>query len=789
VLVALCWPAAAFAQTPARPETPAATSSPERKPTKQVATLDTITVTARRHPERAQDVPVAMSFLSGDDIDKGGFPNLQDIYRKIPSLRVVDTNPRNVGITIRGIGANLASDMLVNSVGVFVDGVYYPRPGSAAFDLLDVKRVTVLRGPQGTLFGKNTTAGAIDINTWLPSFSPFGEVRTSLGSHGTRRFEAMVTGPLGHAWAGSLAASVNRRNGLVTNVDTGQGLNNLNDAAVRGQLLYDPGNGLTLRLVADYSKQNVRCCTDVIDKVVTTFDDGTPIVAPFFARAAALGYTPLPVDAFARHTDIDSRSFIHTEQHGVAATLDWQFGNGYKFTSISARRTWSYDPYTDLDMTALPIITQGAFFSHSHTTTQEFRLTSPSGRPVDYVLGLFYMNDNLTSNTVESFGSAAGPWILPALPPAISTLAFNGLYGGGEDQVHTRSEAAYGHMTWHINPRFDLGAGLRYTDERKSGFSYQGVLGAAVPLSSVPPALQPLVGLLRAATLPAFDTRTTPNYPQSNEENDLSGNLSATWKVRDNITTYATYSRGYKSGGINFGANVPASSTIIQPEKVNSYELGLKSQWLNQHLAMNVALYREDVDDYQSSRVFTSPLGAATIYVANVPKIRSQGGEFDLEYVSGHGLTLSASMAYTDATYISAPVNQCAGVNPAGVCDLTGRSLPNVSRWAAHLGADYVLPASFGHGSFHPYVGAGASYRSGFYSDASSQTWVPAFALFDFRAGLRSRKTGTDVALWVNNAFNKHYYLYRNWLIFNTGAIVARLGDPRIIGISIDQRF
>ena len=774
-----------FAQSDSAPApAPPAGHQAERE---SAVELDGVVVTARRRNEREQDVPIAMSVLGGEAIETGGDPNLQDIYRQVPSLRVVNTNPRNVGMTIRGLGANLASDMLVNSVGVFVDGVYYARPGAAAFDLIDIAQMEILRGPQGTLFGKNTTAGALNISTRLPSFQPEGSLLLSTGNYGHHRLAGTVSGGFNDIVAGRLSASLNERDGTIENVRTGRDINNHDNRALRGQVLLDPGNGVTVLLSADYSKQDLDCCVDVLDAVVTTLDDGTPIPNGFYQRAALLGYEPLPIDPFARRTDIDSRQNYQLEQAGLAAKVDWYLESGFTLTSITAHRTWSFDPYNDLDMIGLPILTQGAFFSDSRTTTQELRLASPDTGAVNYVLGLFYMNDRLESDTLQEFGTAAGPWILPGLPPSVTRLALDGFYGTGESRVDTRSTAAFGHASWHVNERFDLAAGRRYTHERKSGHSVQGPQGG-IPISEIPASLVPTVVALRAASLPAFDTRSIAGYPQSNSEGDVSGTLSGVWKLGAHASGYATYSRGYKSGGINLGANVPASNETIEPEKANSYELGLKSLLLDNRLSLNLALFRTDVRDYQSSRVYTSPMGATTIYVANIPKLRSQGAELDANYSSG-GLTLGAAVAYTDAKYVSAPLDQCAGVNATGVCSLSGRALANVSPWAAHVRAEQEFRHDFGARSVRPYLGADVSYRSDFYSGASNQTWVKPYSLWNLRAGIRFGQRGTDLSLWLNNAFDKDYYLYRSPLIFGTGAIVARLGNPRMFGITLRQQF
>lgn len=748
--------------------------------------LDTIVVTSRLRKEVAQDVPISMTVLGGEDTRTGGAPNWKNLYLKVPSMRVVNVNPRNVGMTIRGLGASLASDMLVNSVGVFVDGVYHPRPGAAAFDLMDIARIEILRGPQGTLFGKNTTAGAIRITTRRPQFQLHESVQLSAGNYGYRRLEGMVTGPLSDSVAGRLTVSTASRDGFVTNVRTGQDLNDHDNVSLRAQLLFVPDRPFTVRVAADYSRQSLDCCVGVIDKIVTTYDDGTPIPFNFHERAALLGYDPLPVEPFARRTDIDSRQHYDTQRAGLSATLNWFLDGGYKLTSISAYRNWSYSPYNDLDMIGLPILTQGAFFSESRTITQDLRLTSPSNRDLQYVAGLYYMYDRVISDLLQRFGAAAGPWILPMLPKPLTTLALKGLQGTGRDRVNTHSLAAYGHGTWRATDRLDVGFGLRYTRERKSGFAHVGNLSGAIPLSQLPAALVPVIKTIRMASIPAYDTRDMPVYPDDHEEGNFSGTLSATWQAGQHTNFYARYARGYKSGGINFGASVPTTNTIIKPEKVDSYEVGLKSLLLDNKLAINLDLYRAVARNYQTSRVYSSPTGATTIYVANVPKIRTQGFELDTKYTTGDGFSLGFSAAYTDAEYVSAANMLCTGVNSTGVCNLTGRDLPDVSEWAGHLNANYAFSTQ---GSLRPYIGAGVSYRSGFYSGPSSRTWVPGFTLVNFRVGARFENYGTDVSFWVNNAFEEEYYIYRNWLIFNTGAIVARLGKPRTYGVTVKMRF
>ena len=765
----------------AEPATPVADAADADK----VIELEGLVVTARRRAERAQDVPIALSVVTGEQIEAGGSANLQEIYRQVPSLRVVNTNPRNVSMTIRGLGANLASEMLVNSVGVFVDGVYYARPGASAFDFLDIERMEVLRGPQGTLFGKNTTAGALNITTRAPTFEPEGSLLVSTGNYDYYKVAGTYSAGITDTVAGRITAAVNSRDGTITNVNTGDKLNDLDDKSVRGQLLFMPDNGWNVSLSGDYSKQHLNCCTDVIDRVVTTYDDGITIPNGFYFRAGNIGYEPLPIDPFARHTDIDSPQYYGLKQWGVSAKVDWDMPSGHTLTSITAYRKWSFDPYNDLDMTAVPVLLQGAFFSRSNTFTQEFRLASSTGQPLEYVVGLYYLDDELKSRTDQIFGASAGGWILPGLPQTISGPALDGFSGIGSSLVKTRSISAFGHATWRITDAFSLSGGLRYTDERKSGYSEQSSTGGP-PLASFPAALQPTIAAIRAASAPTFDTRLTEGFPSSRSEGDLSDTLSASYRFSEEVNLYASYARGYKSGGINFGANVPASNIIIEPETADSFELGLKTNLLDNQLVFNVAAFHTDVKDYQSSRVFTSPAGATTIYISNVPKIRTRGLELDATYTPVTRLMLGGSLAYTDAYYVDDPVDQCPLVNPTGICDLTGESLINVSKLAGYLRGSYEFAP---RGNVVPYVNADISYRSHFYAAASAHSYVPSYAISNLSVGMRFGKFNGDLSLWVHNLFDKEYYLYRTPLIFNTGAIAARLGDPRTYGITYRQQF
>ncbi len=746
------------------------------------AGFEEVVVTARRRSERAQDVPIAMSVLSGNQLEAAGVDNIRSLYLQVPSLKIVAVNPRNIGMTIRGLGANLANEGLVNSVGVFVDGVYYARPGASAFGMVDIERVEVLRGPQGTLFGKNTTAGALNITTRLPSFEREGALQIDAGSYGYWKTAGTVSGALGETLAARLTFAMQDREGFIDNVATGETLNEFNDLTVRGQLLWEPSENLTLRFAADYSFENFRCCVDVIDSYQTTYQDGTVIPNNFAFRAGRLGYTPRPADPFARETDINDPQRIRMEQFGASTELNWNTGGG-TLTSITAGRNWRFDPYNDLDLTGLGILAQGAYFSRARQFTQELRFANPSGGTFEYVIGAFYLYEKLHSDTLLAYGDDAGAWIVPALPVATANAAFAGVYQTGVGAAFTSSFSVFGSASWRATDALKLSAGLRYTHESKWGyFSQTGPLGGA-PVAG-------LEAVIRSTIAAPYDSRLVAGFPQDYDEGNLSGTASITYVLTPDINIYASYARGYKSGGINFAIVPAGASNVIQPELADNYEIGFKSVLFDRRAVLNIAAFWTEVEDFQSTQLFLNPsTGAFTSYVTNVGELRSRGIEYDLSARVSDNLVLSASGAYTDAVSVSYPNAQCALVSAAARCDLSGRALPNVSKWALQFAADYEIPLSTGPGEMRLFGRFDTAYRSGFHSGASVYTYVPSYWVANASLGLRFGDGSTELAVWARNLFDEEYYLSKAPAVFNTGAIQAQLGDPRMFGVSLKTRF
>jgi iron complex outermembrane receptor protein len=750
--------------------------------------IETVVVTARHRAENEQNVPVAMTVITGEQIEAAGQDKMSEIYQQVPTLRVDDFNPRNAILQIRGIGANLASESLVNSVGVYIDGVYYARPGASDFDMIDISQIEVLRGPQGTLFGKNTTAGALNITTRMPTTAPEFTVQATGGNYGYYRFAATASGGISDTLAARLTGSISSRDGFTHNLRTGKDVNAANDKSLRGQVFYHPSDDFSLRVIADYSFEKPQCCVNSVSQVVATDDDGTPIPNGFLARAAAQGYTPI-ISPTRKVTDIDSLQSIRTEQWGFSAQADWNV-LGHTLTAISAYRTWQFDPHSDLDLIGLPILLNGAFISHSRQFSQEVRIASPSNQTVEYVIGGYYFNEVLQSDQFEEFGAAAGPWYLPAYPASLTIGAYDGLQGIGYDRAHTVSSAAFGQATWHVTDKLNLTGGLRYTYEKKWGYSYQTDAGGA-PLSSFPASLQATVRAIRVGTIPTFDTRTIADFPQKYSEGNVSGTASVSYRFDDDLNAYATYARGYKSGGINFALVPAGASNIIRPEIDDDYELGLKSSLFSDHMILNLAAFWTNVSDYQSTQLYSGPTGAFVAYVTNAAQIRSRGLEFDSDMALAPGWTARFSGAYTDAIYLSYPNAPCPLVNAVGLCDLSGHALRNVSKWSSYLGSTYQFPFALGNFRNEPvrlFTTASMSYRSSYYGSATRRSYIGGTALVDASLGLKVDDSSTTLSFWVHNLFDKTYYL-ENAPSGANGLMDVEFGAPRTLGVTLRQKF
>lgn len=747
-----------------------------------------IIVSARRRDESAQDVPIALSVVSSDTLEATGNYTLTQIQQIVPSLQVFSFNPRNTNINIRGLGSNvsLTNDGLENGVGFYVDNVYYGRVGQTQFDLVDLQQIEVLRGPQGTLFGKNTTSGAINVTSRKPSFDPEFSGEASVGDYGYYQLRASAsTGLVDDLLAVRLSGAITERRGFLFNTTKHERAQDYYNWSVRGQILITPDPDFEVRIIGDFSRQKQNHVLNVFADYFGTYDDGTVIANNFAQRAARFpGYVFPTIDPFARRGESDGHYQSNMDGYGVSGQVDWNLGPA-KLTSITAYRWWDWNPANDGDSTALPVVTLAQQANRQRQFSQEFRLASDTDGPVSYVVGAYYFWQIIRGYGKVGYGSAAPAWFLPAVPANVGALALDGFESNSTSDPSTKSLAFFGQADWQISDRLTLTAGLRYTHEKKEGSFNQFWVGGTDP-ATLAPALAATVITLRGLFNPvtSYSTRFT--------DNSLSGLATLSWKLSDDARLYASYSRGNKSGGLNLTNLPPGINPDVAPEKVDNYEVGFKSQWLDRALTLNLAAYWTEIGDYQTAIFEQVTQANYRQYIANIPGVRSRGFEADLSVAPAAGVSFYSSISYTDAKYLSYPDAPPAPetANLGGNQDLTGERLPGVPKFTYTLGGDISAPlGNLGGRGVQVYAHADYSHRSSYNTSSSNSRYanVPAYGLANARIGFRTDDGLFDLSVWARNLFDKDYF--QTLSPGATGLVTALIGEPRTVGLTLRTKL
>ena len=752
---------------------------------------DPIIVTARQRPEDAQDVPAALSVVDARWLEQSYTLNTRDLTTLVPALNYSSANPRNTAFTIRGLGSSVvavsqANDGLEPGVGYYVDGVYHARPATAAFDFSDIDRVEVLRGPQGTLFGKNTTAGAINIVSSAPSFTRSANAELSFGERLFAQGRFSATGPLaGEMLAYRLSGTFTRRDGVLRNVRTGADQNTLGAQAVRGQVLWRPSSDVRLGLIADFANFSSQCCTQVYLRVGTSL---RPTPRQFPALAAVAGYAPPSTDPYDRLTDIDAPLAVKTSEGGVAATVDGDIGPA-TVTSISAWRFWNWDAANDRDYTGLPIQLIQRIPSRQDQFSQELRIASDGDRAFSYVAGLYYFRQVLTGHPNSVYGPYGAPWLIGSTMGASATPVPANLLDGygqiGDTRFAANSYAAFAEANWRILPRLTLTGGLRYTHEDKQGdYSTQVFGGLATNSAALNNAK---LGVLRPQTYSARD-----------RDGSFSGRANIAWQPVDDVLLYASFARGFKSGGINMSGlpldenNQPALATaVVRPERNTTWEAGIKATVWDRRLTLNLAAYHTTVRDFQATMVDSSQTVALRGYLSNIPEVRVRGIEADAALRIGD-LSLTGALAYGEGTYTDYPAGPCPlelQTAATTACDLTGQRLAGLPRWSETLSADYEV--SIGRGAF--FLHADSNWRSGYFGDPtlSRFTWIEGYNLTNASLGYRREDAegkGWQIAVFVRNLLDSDYIQNLTIQAGNSGLILGTPSDPRTLGVTLRLR-
>ncbi len=728
--------------------------------------IETVVVTGRHREENNQDVPIPVSLIAGDRLSLEHADRISDYADKIPNFSAVQQNTRVSQFSIRGLGGNANYDGVESGVGLIVDNVVFTHVGFSWFDFVDLDHVEVLRGPQGTLLGKNTTIGAVVITTQEPSFTPEANFEVTYGNHDRKQVRANVTAPIvDDVLAFRLTASGDKANGWIKNNFNNDHLLDTSRWSIRGQLLFTPSDNFRDRVIIEHNQ------TDEINNyypalVDPNYANGAPRTGWSKLLQGVFGYTP--VFDLTKGANLDTQGITHSSVNGISNQFDWTVAD-HTVTSITAFRSLRFRPHNDSDLAPLPIFRSGYDVDVTQYS-QELRVASPTGQTFEYQGGVYLLHERVLSNNRTIFFTNASAFLLgnPAAPSAV----LNGVEYDQAGRAVTDSYAGFAQGTWHVSDAATITGGLRYTWEHKAGSDDATSFGG-VPLAGVALAT-------RNAVLASFGGPFS--VAQKKDFGSVSWLINPSYKIDDNILAYFSVSHGEKSGGINTTA-APGIPVIIKPERATDYEVGLKTAWLSGRLIANLNLYWNDISDYQaSSAVTTGP--TTKIFLTNAARVRQRGIELETTYAPLDNLTISLSGAYNDATFVSynnapAPIEL---TNVTKSVDLSGYQLPGAPVWNVQLGINYQVPLDEDFVGF-AYLNQTFRSKVAVYNPVSPYAWQGANGLTNLGFGVRTADGRYSLRVWSKNLTDQRY------LIGIGGAsaitpVIGVLGDPRTFGIT-----
>jgi iron complex outermembrane receptor protein len=739
---------------------------------------ETIIVTARHRQEEIQTVPIPISTVSGKTLEQLNDYDPTSIQQFLPSTAVQSMSGRNTNFSIRGLGNNAINEGLDTSVGLYLDGVYLGRPGMAMVPMVDLAQIEELRGPQGTLFGKNTTAGVISFVTRKPVFSNEVMLSYSGGSRDYMIAQGVANTVLSESTATRLTAYATHDNGWLQNLNGGRPLDGNNNQGFRGQLLAVPDGGFNLRLSVDYNQQDSTLGTPV------PYGNNGP-GSTFYQRATAAGATNLITNANNYQVNINSPTQMRIRQGGVSAEANWLFDSGHKVTSITAGRYWNSSPSGDTDLTNVSLLYNQGYDTNDSQWSQELRVTSPESKTLTYVAGLYWLTQQVNINSYVTSGSNYTAFFLGnnAFPPPIRN-SFSNVTTQSNSAGTTNSYAVYGQAVYHATDKLALSAGLRGTLEQKWGNSYRNAPSGGTVYTNQPGAM----GAWGSGVM------TLNNFAPTTL-------LNAAYQMLPNIMGYTSYTYGEKSGGFNLngvgsGPTLGASSLQVNPERTNDFELGLKTDWYEKRVIANLNLFLTQVNGYQATSVII-PSGSTTpaSVITNAGGVRSQGVEFDFMGKPTNPLSLRLNGSYNDVYYTSFQNGVCGAemtASAGGTCDLTGKPVNGAAKWIINTGGEYKFPLQ---NRLEPYGLGNYSWRSWSYGDISDSSYsvIPSYGILDMALGLRV-PTGSqkwDASVWVKNATNAHYWsmTYQQTIMNTNNPYVGAAAAPRTIGATLKVNF
>lgn len=740
-----------------------------------------VVITSRRRIEKIQNVPIPISVVSGKRAEEAGAFNPNRLKELIPSVQLYSSNGRNTTLNIRGLGSSfgLTNDGIDPGVGFYVDGVYYARPAATAIDFVDIERIEVLRGPQGTLFGKNTTAGAFNITTRAPSFTSGASFETSYGNYNYIQAKASITGPISKNLAARVSFSGTQRDGTIFNTTTLKPTNSLNNVGFRAQLLYTPSENVNITFAGDNARQRPDGNATVVAGVVTT---KRAAYRQFDAIIADLGYKLPTTNPFDRITDADAPLRVNNDFGGASINIDAKIGKG-TLTSTSAWRYWIWDPTNDRDFIGLPVLTKSQGNSRHDQWTQEIRYAGAFSKKLSGVFGVFLIDQDLTSDPVQTEESGSAQWRF-AQNTTSELWKTPGLFDGfgtkTTSRLKTLGAAVFSQVDWSITENLHLLPGLRFNYDKKNVDYKRETYGG---LQTTDPALLALKNALY----------TNQAFNFSVNENNFSGQVTLAYKPTKSVNTFATFANSYKPVGVNLGGLPTASGVTlielarVKPEYVTHYEIGVKTKPSPQSI-LNITLYNTDIKDYQT-QVQTAEVGVNRGYLANAEKVRVKGVEVEGSLRASSHFAFNGALSYTDGKYVSfknapVPLEETGGAS--AFKDVSGGDLPGISKWSGSLGGEYNTSGKFLDLKGNYFIALDSYARSTFSSSASPSQYlnIEGYALLNARVGFRAAN-GLSVLIWGRNVLNKDYFEQLLPAAGNAGHYSAVLGDPSTYGITL----
>lgn len=794
--------------------------------------LEEIIVTAQKRAQNIQDIPVAVTALSGDQLVEHGITDMFDLQQNAPALRVGQSQTATTAnFNIRGIGTSSQNFGLESSVGLYVDGVYRARQSAMINELADVERVEVLRGPQGTLFGRNSSAGAVLLNTVAPSHETDGYFELSYGNLDLFSANAAAGGSLVEdVLAVRVTGFLTSRDGFVDAVGVGKDLlNDRNRYGGRAQLLYTPTDDVSLRVILDYSEIDEVCCAAATFRNNYFSFDGRP---GSDALLASLGVPLLNEDRFTDYVvHMNQLPESKNADSGVSAELNWDLSATDTLTAISAYRTFNTTDDADVDFNTADIATRYNL-GESEMFSQELRLSGSRGR-VDYLAGAYYFNQNLDSWTTTAPGADFEAFAVggnPLLGTLVNTInALSALTGGfipmtgpavlpGARSLDVMLQdheawAVFGQVDVQLLEQWRVSAGLRYTDEEKrlDGTFTQGNTGPPPDLTAIgtnlflasqglarldPSLLAPLAypgwGFY---LVPVFAPR--PGVDETLKDDQVTWNVKLSWTPNDDLLLYAGYATGFKSGGTNTDRIPAAFSQVFGAEKSNSFEAGLKLVLPEQSLRVNLALHYTTVEDFQSNS-FTGD----GFNLRNAGQLEAKGGELEVAWSPLNGLALNAAYIYNEAEYDEFEQATCWLATPFltgtpdpgrhnpgdAFCDRSGDRLVGNPEHTVLLSA--TLSRSFSD-NLGGYVHADYNHRSSIVMDGNADPIKVQddFGLLNARAGLVLDALDLDISFWARNLLDKDWFGPVFDVPLQDGKLASYLRETRTYGVTLRKRF